>query len=83
MTETTTTDDVRARIQAFVVPHMSGQAISDSDDYFALGYVNSLFAMQLAVFVQKEFGIVLKPEHMDFDNFRTVNGLVRLVGTAA
>jgi len=82
-TDTPTTGDARARIRAFLVPHMSGQAITDTDDYFALGYVNSLFAMQLAAFVQEEFGIVLKPEHMDFDNFRTVDGLVRLVGTAA
>ncbi|MBB5960585.1 acyl carrier protein [Saccharothrix tamanrassetensis] len=82
-TATTDTGDARARIRAFLLPHMSGQVIADTDDYFALGYVNSLFAMQLAAFVQKEFSIVLKPEHMDFDNFRTVDGLVRLVGTAA
>jgi acyl carrier protein len=72
-------DDTRDRIRAFLLPHMSGQQLADSDDYFALGYVNSLFAMQLAVFVETEFGLALAAEHMDFDNFRTVDGLVRLV----
>jgi acyl carrier protein len=74
-------DDARDRIRAFLAPHMPGQPLADSDDYFALGYVNSLFAMQLAVFVEGEFGLALTSEHMDFDNFRTVDGLVRLVTT--
>lgn len=72
-------DDARHRIRTFLLPHMSGQPLADSDDYFALGYVNSLFAMQLAVFVEQEFGIALTAEDMDLDNFRTVEGLVRLV----
>jgi acyl carrier protein len=72
-------DDARDRIRAFLLPHMSGQPLADSDDYFALGYVNSLFAMQIAVFLEKEFGIALTVELMDFDNFRSVDGLVRLV----
>jgi acyl carrier protein len=72
-------EDARHRIRAFLAPHLAGQPLSDNDDYFALGYVNSLFAMQLAMFVEREFKLTLRPEHMDFDNFRTVNGLVRLV----
>jgi hypothetical protein len=63
---TVTTDEARDRIRAFMAPH-TGPTLADTDDYFALGLVNSLFAMQLVVFVV-------------FDNFRTVNGLVRLVG---
>ncbi|MET0136351.1 MAG: acyl carrier protein [Kibdelosporangium sp.] len=74
--------DARDRIRAFLTHHVGGHPIADTDDYFALGYVNSLFAMQLAAFVQREFKFVLEPVHMDFDNFRTVNGLVRLVDTA-
>ncbi len=76
------TDDPRNRIRAFLGPHLAGRPLADSEDYFALGYVNSLFAMQLATFVEREFHLTLAPEHMDFDNFRTVDGLVRLVTTA-
>ncbi|MFD6181639.1 acyl carrier protein [Streptomyces goshikiensis] len=74
-----TNDDVRARVRDFLAPHLAGQPLADNDDFFALGYVNSLFAMQLALFVEKEFALTLGPADMDFDNFRTVGGLVRLV----
>lgn len=73
-----TPESARDRIRDFLDQHTGGQPLSDSDDFFALGYVNSLFAMQLAVFMEKEFEITLGPDDMDFDNFRTVNGLVRL-----
>jgi methoxymalonate biosynthesis acyl carrier protein len=77
-----TTDEARERIRVFLEPH-TGPALADTDDYFALGLVNSLFAMQLVVFVEQEFGLTLGPEQMVFDNFRTVNGLVRLVSDAS
>ncbi|MGV9883864.1 acyl carrier protein [Streptomyces sp. NPDC003006] len=72
-------DDVRGRIKQFLAPQLGGRALADSDDIFALGYVNSLFAMQLAVFVQQEFSFQLTPDDLEFDNFRTVDGLVGLV----
>ncbi|HCA87741.1 MAG TPA: D-alanyl carrier protein [Streptomyces sp.] len=78
-----THDDARSRIREFLNPHLAGQTVADSDDIFALGYVNSLFAMQLALFVEKEFALTLGPADMDFDNFRTVDGLVRLVTSRA
>ncbi|GAA0988661.1 MULTISPECIES: acyl carrier protein [Nocardiopsis] len=73
-----TTENARERIHTFLREHTGGQPLADTDDFFALGYVNSLFAMQLAAFVEKEFALTLGPDDMDFDNFRTVNGLVRL-----
>lgn len=72
-------DDVRKSIKEFLAPQLGGRTLADTDDIFALGYVNSLFAMQLALFVQQEFSFELTPDDMDFDNFRTVDGLVRLV----
>ena len=76
------TDHVRDRIRAFLAPQLAGHQLGDNEDYFALGLVNSLFAMQLLVFVENEFDVKVGPEQMVFDNFRTVNGLVRLVHSA-
>ncbi|MEV6256983.1 acyl carrier protein [Nocardia sp. NPDC051911] len=75
-------DDVRGRIRDFLAPHLGGRPLADHDDYFTLGYVNSLFAMQLLVFVENEFDVKIAPEHMVFENFRTVNGLLRLLDLA-
>jgi methoxymalonate biosynthesis acyl carrier protein len=72
-------DLVRSRIRAFLDPQLGGQPLSDADDFFALGYVNSLFAMQLVAFLEREFPLTLGPTDMDFDNFRTIDGLVSFV----
>lgn len=74
-----TTSDVNARIRRFLQPHLGEKTVADTDDIFALGLVNSLFAMQLAVFVEREFDFRLGPDDMDFDNFRTIGGLSNFV----
>ncbi|WP_406728657.1 phosphopantetheine-binding protein [Streptomyces sp. GD-15H] len=76
-------DFVRTRIRQFLEPQLGGEPLADSDDFFALGYVNSLFAMQLVAFLEREFELTLGPADMDFDNFRTVDGLVGFVASKA
>ncbi|UFZ04098.1 acyl carrier protein [Bradyrhizobium ontarionense] len=55
------------------------QMFSDADDLFVGGYVNSLFAMKLLVFVESEFGIEIDVEDMDLANFRSIDRIVELV----
>ncbi|HET6936377.1 MAG TPA: acyl carrier protein, partial [Candidatus Angelobacter sp.] len=51
----------------------------DDDDIFALGFVNSLVALQLVNFLQKEFSITIEDEDLDLDNFRTINNMTALL----
>lgn len=76
-----TPDLIRARVLDFLEPHLGGQPLADSDDYFALGYVNSLFAVQLVTFIERDFSLTLQPGDMNFDNFRTLNGLIHFITT--
>jgi len=76
-------DEVRNRTRAFLEPQLNGRLLADSDDLFATGYVNSLFAMQLARFVQRDLGIKLTSYDMNLDNFRSVDGIVRLARSKA
>lgn len=73
------TSDISSRIREFLQPHLGENQVADTDDIFALGLVNSLFAMQLAIFVEREFGFRLGPDDMDFNHFRSVAGLTTLV----
>lgn len=68
-------------IRNFLLEHINDYALQDGDDIFALGLVNSLFAMQLVLFVEQEFDITIDGEDLDFNNFRTVNAIERLVKT--
>lgn len=71
--------DIRSKVWAFIEPQTVGRNPSDSDDLFAEGYVNSLFAMQIVRFIQSHFDLTLTAEDMNFDNFRTIGGIVQFV----
>ncbi|KAB8190927.1 acyl carrier protein [Nonomuraea phyllanthi] len=54
--------------------------IDETQDIFALGFVNSLFAMELVMFVEKTFGVTIPNEELRIDNFRTASTMAALVG---
>jgi acyl carrier protein len=68
-------DDIRDFIHARY-PHA---AIDDGQDIFSLGFVNSLFAMELVMFIEKRFRCRIPNEDLHRDNFRTVAAMERLV----
>lgn len=51
-----------------------------SQDIFALGFVNSLFAMELVMFIEKAFHLTIPNEDLRIDNFRTAHSMATLVG---
>ena len=67
------------RIRLFLSEHIRRDGFQDDDDLFRGGYLNSLFAMELVLFVEKEFSIRIGNEDLHLDNFRTVNALAALV----
>ena len=75
MTETT----VPARIQSFIEGRFPQGSIAADQDIFSLGYINSLFAMELVMFIEKTFSMTVPNEELRIDNFRTVDAMSALV----
>ncbi len=73
------TEENKQQIRAFVARYFRNHDLRDDEDFFALGFVNSLFAMQLVMFIEKEFGIAVLDEDLDLDNFRSINALAVLI----
>lgn len=69
----------KAKIKAFLARFIGNHCLQDDDDIFALGFVNSMFAMQLVLFVEQEFQIAIENDDLEFDHFRTVNAIAALV----
>lgn len=44
-----------------------------------MGFINSLFAMQLVLFVEKEFNVSVENDELDVHNFRSVLAITDLV----
>jgi acyl carrier protein len=64
-------DFIRARFPEIQITH--------DDDIFSLGFINSLFAMELVMFIERTFAITLPNEELKFSNFRTVRGMAEVV----
>jgi acyl carrier protein len=77
------TESNRAKIKAFLSRGFRNHDLKEDEDIFSLGFVNSMFAMQLVMFVESEFKIQVEREDLDFENFRTINAIARLVESKA
>jgi acyl carrier protein len=66
-------DGIVEELRSFFSKVTAGNAPAPDDDYFALGLVSSLMALELVTFVEQRFGIAVEVEDLDLDNFRTMS----------
>lgn len=71
-------DTIKPRVREFLGQFIRHE-LSDTDDMFAAGYVNSLFAMQLILFLESEFALRVEDADLELDNFRSVERIERFV----
>ncbi|CAM4252933.1 MULTISPECIES: acyl carrier protein [Bacillus cereus group] len=71
--------DIKVKIKGFLSRFFRKRELLDDEDIFQLGFVNSLFAMQLVMFIEKEFGIRIDNQDMDLENFRTITKITELI----
>jgi len=74
---------VREKIRGFIESHLnvfeSDVEFTDEDNIFRRGFVNSLFAVQLIAYLEKEFGIKVANRDMNIANFSSVDKMVEFV----
>jgi methoxymalonate biosynthesis acyl carrier protein len=63
---------IRTAIRSYVTVHTGDVSLSDDADFFDLGVVNSLFAMELITFIEREFDLIITVEDLCLDNFRSI-----------
>ncbi|MFJ9648676.1 phosphopantetheine-binding protein [Streptomyces sp. NPDC004244] len=67
--------DNRTRIAEYLSRFFPVHGLKDDDDIFELGFVSSMFAMQLVSFIEHEFGITIENEDLELEYFRSINAL--------
>ncbi|MEH1779530.1 MAG: acyl carrier protein [Nostoc sp.] len=72
-------NEIKAKIKSFLAKFFGNHDLQPDEDIFALGFVNSMFAMQLVLFVEQEFQITIENDDLEFENFRTINSIVNLI----
>ncbi len=71
-------EDITAYLERRIGSNVS---LSQEDDIFALGLVNSMFALQLIMFLESEYNITIENEDLELKNFNTVNNIVHFIGS--
>ncbi|MEM9823313.1 MAG: acyl carrier protein [Bacteroidota bacterium] len=71
---------MKSKIREFLTQRIGNDVtLKDEDNFFQLGLINSLFALQLVIFLEKTFQIEMDNEDLDINNFSTINNLTALV----
>lgn len=71
--------ETKAKIRQFFERSLQRSDLPDDENIFAAGLVNSLFAMQLVLFVESEFGFSTDNDDLVIDNFSSINAIASLV----
>jgi acyl carrier protein len=71
--------DTAVAVAAFIHQRFPRVEVAHDQDIFALGLANSLFALELVMFVEKTFGFTVPNDELRIDSFRTMDSIVALV----
>ena len=72
-------NETSTRIHDFITGRFPNAEFTTADDIFSLGFVNSLFAAELVMFIEKTFALSIPSAELEIDNFRTVDSMTALV----
>ena len=71
--------DTRERIMKYFEEKKLTDGLTYDTELLDSRYVNSMFALEIVLFVEKEFGIKLKRKEISKENFRTINAIAETV----
>ena len=70
---------VNDKIRHFLSHHFPQAQLEDETNIFERGFVNSLFAMQLVLYIENEFYIQVDNDDLNMDNFKSIHDIVHFV----
>jgi acyl carrier protein len=72
-------DSERTMVREFIAQHTGSARIDDEENMFANGLVNSLFAVQLVMWIERNFGTPIEGADLDFANIASVSAIASFV----
>jgi acyl carrier protein len=72
-------NEAKKKIRSFLSRYLRETDFEDDRDLFASGLLNSLFAMELVLFVEEDFGILVENDDLDLANFCSIDAIWRFI----
>jgi acyl carrier protein len=73
------TDEIKEEIKKFLSKYIKKTDLKDDMELFTSRLINSLFAMQLVLYLEKQYQIKVENEDLDIKNFNTINLITEFV----
>jgi len=80
--ETILAQDIKKNVRVYIEANLvkfDEVNFLDSDNIFAKGFVNSLFAMKLLNHIESQFDIHIDDEDIEISNFSSIDNIIRLI----
>lgn len=71
--------DTKERIFQFFVEKKKADGLTYDTELLKSKHINSLFALQIVMFVEKEFQVKLTRKEISMENFHLINAIAALV----
>ncbi|WP_124067179.1 acyl carrier protein [Clostridium sp. E02] len=72
-------ESIRAKVRKFIQKYSKKDNIEDNQNLFEMSFANSLFAMQLILFIENEFELAVASEDIGMDNFDTIDKICSFI----
>jgi len=66
-------------IEGHIVMSDDNFKLKNEDKIFELGFLDSMFALQLVGFIEEKFGVDVNEEDLDIENFSSVNNIAAFI----
>jgi acyl carrier protein len=70
---------VKEQLREFLAEASGIPDIDDNTELFSTGIVNSLFAIQLVMYIEKAFHIAIDMDDLDFNNFSSIAAISNFI----
>jgi len=74
-----TTGDLRSDLRAFILDRFPQADFRDDENIFELGFINSLFSVELVMFVEATLGVEVPNDDLTLENFESITSILALV----
>jgi acyl carrier protein len=72
-------NEIKNKIRGYLSRSVQDYEIKDDDNIFELGIVHSLFAIQIIIFIEKNFDIELDDDELDMEKMKSINSIAELI----
>jgi acyl carrier protein len=70
---------IKEIVRGFINNSINIDTLGDDANLFESGLINSLFAIQLTTFVERQFGIEVGMDDLSIENFKSINATAAFV----